>query len=288
MRRDSFSSSSEDDSDDSVPLAQLGQARRKNNRTTISTSGDSSDETTSEQYSEAEFQTEEDSDDEEEIDGDLDYTDSEENNDRPVSTLKRKRASSNNQKTTKKSKKQDKNNHASKKESQIKKSKSKKVDKLDIGQAKGVSTMVTLSSELYAKSDKGRLIQHILCRWWYAYTWPDIETISSEIPPECNTLDGFPGVYVYTSGDNVGKILDYRDMTTCPNFYNFSRKSSSELLDLLLTATKNQKEILVRNEGNSSPLVKDLDKLEKWAKKLNAKKADKEAERVLKAAGLKL
>lgn len=71
--------------------------------------------------------------------------------------------------------------------------------------------LITASSELYSRCDKGKLIQNVLCRWWYAYTWPDPNDIPSKVPSGCDALDGFPGVYVVTSGPNVGEIKNFRN-----------------------------------------------------------------------------
>lgn len=118
-------------------------------------------------------------------------------------------------------------------------------------------------------------------------TWPDPSCIPKAIPPNCDKLDGFPGLYVTTSGDDVGKIVDFRDHETCPNFKNMSKKSSEVLKELLLGCIEEQKRVLVDNEGEGTQTEKDLGKLEKWAKKMNTEKADKEATKVLKAAGFR-
>jgi len=99
-------------------------------------------------------------------------------------------------------------------------------------------------------------------------------------------LDGFLGVYVCTSGDDVGKIKDYRDENNCPNFNNFAKKSSEELQKLLVTAIQNQKEALIQAEGSGTPTERELKDLEKWASKVNVKKAEKDATKVLNVAKL--
>lgn len=117
-------------------------------------------------------------------------------------------------------------------------------------------------------------------------TWPDFEKNPITVPPNCDKLDGFPGVFVTTSGDDVGKIVDTRDDDTCPCFKNMVKKSSEELKTLLLKAIKEQKKILIEKEGNGTSTEKELTSLAKWTDKVNAKKADKEAAKVLKAANL--
>lgn len=145
------------------------------------------------------------------------------------------------------------------------------------------------SAALYqSESLKGLLIQRLLCRWWYAYAWPDPTSLPAIPPKHYDSLDGFPGVYVCTEGDEVGKLLDLRDKDQCPSFRNFANKSSSELKDLLLKALENQKAQLAEHGGEGSALEKELQGLIKWATKVNADKADKEALKVLKASKLKL
>lgn len=143
------------------------------------------------------------------------------------------------------------------------------------------------SAALYGTNcQKGQLIQTLLCRWWYAITWP--ENIPSEPPKYYDSLDGMPGVFVCTSGESVGKILDMRDMTKCPNFKNFAQKPSSELKDLVIKALNAQKEALIKADGAGTETEKDINRLLKWAEKLNPDKADKEAVKVLKASKLEL
>ena len=145
--------------------------------------------------------------------------------------------------------------------------------------------MKTPSAQLYANSIKGKLIQNLLCRWWYAISWPELESLPKEIPKNHDALDGFPGVYVATSGSSVGKIMDRRNHDTAPNFKNMALKSSAELKELLAKAIQKQREVLIELEGEGTATEKDLAKLEKWTNKVSADKADKEAAKVLKAAG---
>lgn len=178
-----------------------------------------------------------------------------------------------------------------KEKTNTKKRKKSSVDRKEIDSdvsLKHISSFVTPSSVLYSKSLKGQLIQSVLCRWWYAYTWPDPDSIPNTSPSNCDSLDGFPGVYIHTSGPNVGKIIDYRDKSTCPNFTNFARKTSAELRDMLLRAVQKQRSMLIQIEGEGSVWLNELDYLEKWAKRLNDVKADREATMLLKAECLSL
>lgn len=147
------------------------------------------------------------------------------------------------------------------------------------------------SAALYGtECDKGLLIQRLLCRWWYAFEWPVLSQENLHPPAGYDALDGFPGVFVGTSGDTVGQILDTRDHATKPSFHNFAAKSAKELKDLLLAAIERQKEILeAQPPGESTDsTLKELTALRKWANKLNCDKADKEAAKVLKAHKLTL
>ena len=158
-----------------------------------------------------------------------------------------------------------------------------------------------VSAALYGSGcDKGLLIQRLLCRWWYAYTWPDLDHPVKPIPDLklYDSLDGFPGVYIGTAAEVVGQLYDTRDLTQAPSFRNFARKSSGELQQLLIAAIEEQKRQLhLHQQGVSSAdashntddtTMKDLDTMLKWTRKVNTTKADKDAITVLKAHGLKL
>jgi hypothetical protein len=150
------------------------------------------------------------------------------------------------------------------------------------------SAIISAPSELYAKSKKGKLIRELLCRWWYAMSWPDLEKNPIPVPPNCDAMDGFPGVFVVTSGDDVGKIIDKRDKDTCPCFSNMAKKPSEDLKELLLKAIEEQRKILIEKEGTGTQTEKDLRDLEKWTNKVNSSAADKEAKKVLKAVNIKI
>lgn len=151
-----------------------------------------------------------------------------------------------------------------------------------------VGNWLCASGELYPQCDKGKLIQCILARWWYAYEWPDAKTLPAHTPKGYDALDGFPGVYICTQGSNVGKFLDKRDQAQAPSFKNFARKSSMELKETLLKAIEEQLKILVEHQGKGTDTEKQLKVLKMWAVKVNASKADKQAEKILKAKRLML
>jgi len=151
-----------------------------------------------------------------------------------------------------------------------------------------VGNWLCASGELYPQCDKGKLIQCILARWWYAYEWPDAKTLPVYTPKGYDALDGFPGVYICTQGSSVGKFLDRRDHTQAPSFKNFARKSSVELKETLLKAIEEQLETLVEHQGKGTDTEKQLRVLKMWVVKVNASKADKQAEKILKAKRLLL
>ena len=157
------------------------------------------------------------------------------------------------------------------------------------GGSGGVKKYDWASAALYGtECIKGMLIQRLLCRWWYAITWPDPSDLPAQPPPHCDSLDGFPGVYIATSGESVGQIHDIRDRKKCPSFGNLAQKSAEELRELLLRALEEQQKQLVSIEGAGTATEKELTTMIKWAKKINAKKADNEAQKVLKASRLSL
>lgn len=145
------------------------------------------------------------------------------------------------------------------------------------------------SAALYGtECAKGLLIQRLLCRWWYAFTWPDPTALPVRPPANHDSLDGFPGVYVCTAGEEVGNIQDLRDHDAAPTFSNFARKTAEELRDLLVAALQEQTKQLIAAEGSGTATEKELGSLLKWANKVNVTKAEKEAAKVLKSQGLSL
>lgn len=230
-----------------------------------------------------------DDDDDDEEDEDGDYA-SDSSDDAPLSSLKSKEKTTPKKAKAKPAKKSSSKKAAPKKKAaSAKKKKStttKKSPKAKPSSSSSASNYLCASGELYPQCDKGKLIQSLLARWWYAYQWPDPTALTESIPKAYDALDGFPGVYICTQGSNVGKFLDKRDHTQSPSFNNFAKKNSAELKDILLRAIEEQLKVLIEHEGEGTETEKGLRVLEKWAMKLNCAKADKEAEKVLKAKRL--
>ena len=51
-------------------------------------------------------------------------------------------------------------------------------------------------ADLYYETMKGQLLQKLICRWWYAITWPQEEDLQKPVPAGFEQLDGYPGVYI--------------------------------------------------------------------------------------------
>ena len=291
-----MSSDEESSSDDSIPLSKLKKtqpvpktAAAPTVRKSSSASGKRSSSGKVINYKERDLEDSSENEwDEEDLveNDDVSSEGFEDSDDEPISLKKTKKASTPVKKKKVEKVKKKKDTETPKKKKKIKKSSSSASN--NSGGTSSSSNFVCASSELYTKCDKGKLISEFLRRWWYAMTWPDPKDLPETTPENCDAMDGFPGVYVVTSGDEVGKILDLRDKKTCPNFINMVQKSSGELRNLLLQAIAEQKRILIENEGEDTQTEKDLKRLEKWAQRVNASKADKDAEKVLKAAGLKI
>jgi hypothetical protein len=153
----------------------------------------------------------------------------------------------------------------------------------------GSDSYQSASAALYGTGcAKGMLIQRLLCRWWYAITWPNPKALPEQPPAHYDPLEGFPGVYVCTEGDDVGKIKDVRDQSASPSFLTFAKKSSEELQTLLVKAISAQRLQLIEAEGKATETEKELNQMLKWCQKLKPATADKEAAKVLKASKLSL
>lgn len=59
------------------------------------------------------------------------------------------------------------------------------------------SRSVNFSNEFYSDTLKGKLVQKLLVRWWYAMSWPN-ESSFKDVPQGFEPLNGFPGVFVST------------------------------------------------------------------------------------------
>ena len=265
----SSSDEAEFDSDEDMPLAGL-----KNLNEVTSPSKKRRASSSKVNYAEEEDDDDEEEEEEDEEDDDEDDDDdSSEDEDMPLSALKGE--------SPKKKKKP-----APKKKQPAKKKAKAKTTKKSTPKASSSSSSTKYSSASAAfygsKCAKGLLIQRLLCRWWYAINWPDTSKIPESPPKNCDALDGFPGVYICTAGDDVGKIIDYRNKDDAPSFENLAKKSSEELQELLIKALDEQKRQLIDAEGTGNETEKELNNLLKWAKKVKAKTADKDGEKVLK------
>lgn len=303
------------DSDDSdVPLALLAAKQKKKAAATAAAAAPPADDPEPEEESseEEEFDDGDDDDfeedmDEEEEEIDAKYYSSDSSDDdvplsklkspkkkKPAAAGKKKAAAKSPAKKATKAKAKAKTDTKTKKAAKKKKkaSSSGKKSPVPSGKSSSASSSSRPNLPSFALYDndlgKGLLIQRFLCRWWYAVEWPDPSTLPDAPPKGYDALNGFPGVYICSRGSSIGKIVDKRDRSTAPSFANYARKSSEELQGLLLKALAKQKGQLVEAEGPGTETEKDLDKMEKWARKLNCKKLDKDAATALKAAGIRL
>lgn len=278
----------DDSSDDDMPLSSLAAKKRSRAVASYAEDSDNGEEEFSGQASDSSGDFVEEDKDTDGQDGiaDGDYAeDSDDSDDMPLSALAKEKKKT--PKPAAKKKPEKKKVSATKKSQSKSKSKpAKKATKTVAKASVSAGNYVCASSELYMNSDKGKLIQSILVRWWYAYTWPDPKDLPKSTPVGYDALDGFPGMYICTQGSEVGQFMDMRDMSNAPSFNNFARKSSEELRRMLLTAIENQRTALVGAEGGGTGTEMELKRLETWAKKLKCDKADKEATKVLKAQRL--
>mmetsp|Transcript_2437 Transcript_2437/g.3197 ORF Transcript_2437/g.3197 Transcript_2437/m.3197 type:complete len:256 (+) Transcript_2437:67-834(+) len=172
----------------------------------------------------------------------------------------------------------------------------KKVGTSPIGESavtkkKSASTKVAASvkkrsglnrESIFYECNRGRLVQALLRRWWYAIDWPGKEVASLKPEEGFEDLPGFPGVHIATSGPRLGDIVDHRDHSTCPCFANLYTKPTAELQTLVLKAYDKQIELLSQHEPDSNLL--SIIKTERaQASRMNCNKADKEATKAIKA-----
>ena len=152
---------------------------------------------------------------------------------------------------------------------------------------KAAPTVRSHSSIFYAECDKGKLVQEVLVRWWYAISWPG-QACQESPGPHYDSMKAFPGVFICVGGDEVGKILDKRDKSTCPNFTNMCKKSAKELKELAVKAIENQKIALEEAGEKGCPDDENLDDVLKWVKGLQEGALDREATKCIKEYNLKL
>ncbi|KAF0689833.1 Aste57867_18745 [Aphanomyces stellatus] len=147
---------------------------------------------------------------------------------------------------------------------------------------KNIAVKQQEASEALYDTLKGRLVQELLCRWWYAVDWPPKDTKLEETP-ELQPLDGFPGSFISVKGENMGSIVDKRNAGGKPAFTTFFAMPAKDVQDLLVVAYENQMKVLESHEGADSPLLPDLKKALKSAQAVNVEKAEREGMKAVKA-----
>lgn len=133
---------------------------------------------------------------------------------------------------------------------------------------------------VFYETQRGKLVQALLRRWWYAIEWPSKET--REIKPDENfeELPAFPGVHICTSGPRLGEIVDHRNHSKSPCFTNLYAMPTGKLKSLVATAYNNQIKQLTDREPDS-PLLTGLKKEMIEAARIDADKADTQARKAM-------
>nr|CCA22675.1 conserved hypothetical protein [Albugo laibachii Nc14] len=135
------------------------------------------------------------------------------------------------------------------------------------------------TEELY-QTLKGKLVQQLLCRWWYAIEWPVQDT--SNKPPKSQELDGFRGAFILVKGEGMGSITDTRPANGKPSFLHFFALPSKQIQTLLVKAYQNQIKTLIKHEGTQAPLLAELRRACQTAEKMDTEKADTNVASILK------
>ncbi|KAL0586717.1 hypothetical protein ABG067_003705 [Albugo candida] len=135
------------------------------------------------------------------------------------------------------------------------------------------------TEELY-ETLKGKLVQQLLCRWWYAIEWPVQDTINK--PPKSQELDGFRGAFILVKGEGMGSIVDTRPANGKPSFLHFFSLPSKQIQTLVVQAYQNQMETLIKHEGPQAPLLPELRRACQAAERMDTDKADKNVASILK------
>lgn len=76
------------------------------------------------------------------------------------------------------------------------------------------------SSIFYSSTEKGKLVQQFLIRWWYAVEWPSPDDIARP-PAGYEPLEGFPGVFVSTRVRNYDIFFPFNVYYFLMNSYLF-------------------------------------------------------------------
>jgi hypothetical protein len=102
----------------------------------------------------------------------------------------------------------------------------------------GVSSGSNRSSgDDYYSCKKGKLIQSLLVRWWYAMEWPRKEDLEAAPPAGYEAMEGFPGVFVSTRQDTLGAIEDRRSKEHCPCLSNLRKRPAAAIKELCVAGT---------------------------------------------------
>lgn len=132
--------------------------------------------------------------------------------------------------------------------------------------------------EFYEDTKKGLIVQNLLIRWWYAYSWPDPDKYTQNVPRGYEEMDGMKGVFVSMNLEDLGKVIDVRDKEMCPSLKNMASKSTAELKELCIKAYQGQIAEITEAEGQEdTPAVIVLKKELRHIMKIDPDEADREA-----------
>ena len=132
----------------------------------------------------------------------------------------------------------------------------------------------------YEDTKKGLIVQNLLIRWWYAYSWPNPDEYTGDVPPGYEEMEGMKGVFVSMNLEDLGKIVDLRDKKMCPSLKNMSAKPAAELKELCIKAYEGQIAEIIKIEGKEdTPNIITLKKEMRHISRIDPDEADMEAKK---------
>lgn len=102
------------------------------------------------------------------------------------------------------------------------------------------------------------------------------------LPPILSVTNLHERKYVRQQGEDMGSIIDTRSPVGKPSFLHFFAMPADQIKELLLKAYEKQMQVLIEHEGENTPLLKELKKASASAARIDAQKADRGVNKVLK------
>ena len=261
-----------DSSDDDLPLAEIIRRKEeKAKKAAAATQSNKRKKTEDASENEDEDEDEDEEDDEEDDDDDDAEEDSDE--DVPISEIIGK--------AKKKKKEEDSDD-----EIVVSPVKKKKETALPVKRKASTTTKKTVKKasnreSAFYETERGKLLQNFLRRWWYVVDWPGPEAATRPPEKDFEQLPGFPGVHICTAGERLGELQDHRDHNECPSFHNYYKRSTADLKKLVLAAFDKQIEELQEVDPRS-PMINALKQDRAACARVDTKKADAEANKAIK------